>query len=702
MAVPLQKTQVSLEIESLAVSRREKQRRKTHFHTVKRITQLFHPYKWKLFLLLLSIFAATAFSLAVPLMIPLIFDDGLAHRNINHLALYATLMVIAASLSGGASVGQTYLNNLMGQNVMRDLRNKLYAHLHELSLNFFTRQQSGEIQSRLSNDISSAQSTVTDTFTNLITQTIIVSGTFVALLYLSPLLTLTISLTFLPLFLLLALKVGKTRRTSTKATQQKLASLNILMQETLSISGILLIKIFGRKRFAQGQFEAENQKLMELGIRQQMSGRWFFMFMNTFMILVPVTVALAAGILITYVPESIHISLGGLIGFITLQIRFFNSFNNLLTLLVDVQGSLALFDRIFEYLDQEVEIKDAPNALRLSPSEVRGEISFKDVSFAYESGDKSSGKELASHRVLNKISFTTKPSQLVAIVGPSGAGKTTITNLIPRLYDIDSGAIEIDGHNINKIALASLQALIGTVTQETYLFHASIRDNLLYVRPEATEEEMIAATKAAAIHDRILQLGQGYETLVGERGYKLSGGEKQRLAIARVLLKNPRILILDEATSSLDTNSERLIQDALKPLMKGRTTIAVAHRFSTIQAADLILVLDKGEIMERGTHEELLERNGVYAKLYYQQFAHQAQRKVAAEQFHLKGDTGSTRYATKSQFVKPSFTRHTTKKQFVKPGSIDIDIDPCYKTLKNGDVMVQIRRDPVLTAFNNV
>jgi len=463
MAVPLQKTQVSLEIESLAVSRREKQRRKTHFHTVKRITQLFHPYKWKLFLLLLSIFAATAFSLAVPLMIPLIFDDGLAHRNINHLALYATLMVIAASLSGGASVGQTYLNNLMGQNVMRDLRNKLYAHLHELSLNFFTRQQSGEIQSRLSNDINSAQFSVTNALTNLITQLVNAAGTIVALCYLSPLLTL-ISFSFLPVFLWLAFKVGKKRRHSTKATQQKLAELNVLMQETLSISGILLIKIFGRKHYAEDQFAAENQRLTELSIHQQMLGRWLFMLLNMFLILIPVIIALAAGVLLIYVPDSFGITVGSLFAFVTLQGRFFGSFQQLLTLMVDVQGSLALFDRIFEYLDMPVEIKDAPDALHLSPSEVRGEISFRHVSFTYKSEAPTDKRTSAKNEqvsqekgnvalesptlrlTLKGISFTALPGQLVAIVGPSGAGKTTITNLIPRLYDIDSGAIEIDGH----------------------------------------------------------------------------------------------------------------------------------------------------------------------------------------------------------------------------------------------------------------
>jgi ATP-binding cassette subfamily B protein len=345
-----------------------------------------------------------------------------------------------------------------------------------------------------------------------------------------------------------------------------------------------------------------------------------------------------AGLLIIYVPGSTHITAGILIAFITLQGRFFGPFNQLILLLVEAQGSLALFDRIFEYIDQKVEIEDAPDALHLSPLEVQGEVTFQDVSFTYKKRDSTLFSELrerasllegsASHATLENLSFTVKPGQLVALVGPSGAGKTTITYLISRLYDVDRGVIEIDGHDVRKTAMTSLEDLIGVVTQETYLFHASIRDNLLYVRPEATEEELIAVAKAAAIHDRILQLDEGYDTTVGERGYKLSGGEKQRLAIARVLLRNPKILILDEATSSLDTGSERLVQKALEPLMKGRTTIAIAHRLSTILTADLILVLDKGKIVEQGTHQELLEREGLYAKLYHQQFANQVQEET--------------------------------------------------------------------------
>jgi ATP-binding cassette subfamily B protein len=628
-----------------AISKQQEDRKpELRVSTFKRILLIFRPYRGQMILVVLSILVSTALSLVVPLLIPALVDDGLDHRRIGHLILYGLLMSSAAILSGVISVGQTYLSNRVGQYVMRDLRNTLYAHLQSLSLRFFTSSQTGEIQSRLSNDIASAQSAVTDTFTILVTNLIMVVGTTIAMLCLSPVLTL-VTFIFLPFFLIFALKVGNSRRESLKATQQSLASLTALMQETLSVSGILLIKTFGRKRFAQSQFEEKNHKLAELSIRQQVLGRWFLMFVNTFVTLVPIILYVVAGFLMTYLPGSIHVTIGILIAFITLQERLFGPFNTLILALINAYGSLALFDRIFEYLDQKVEIQDAPDVIHLSSADVHGEVAFKDVSFTYNrhnadplswrrdhlDGDIAASKEknLAckepeSYATLRNLSFEIKPGQLVALVGPSGAGKTTITYLLSRLYDVDSGAIEIDGYDLRKIALSSLENLIGSVTQETYLFHSSIRDNLLYIRPEATEEDVIAATKAAAIHERIMELDNGYETIVGERGYKLSGGEKQRIAIARVLLKNPKILILDEATSSLDTTSERLIQQALGPLMKGRTTIAVAHRLSTVLAADLILVLNKGEIVERGTHKELLTCGGMYARLYYQQFADQA------------------------------------------------------------------------------
>jgi ATP-binding cassette subfamily B protein len=631
-----------------------KHRQKADLRTFKRIVLTYRPYRSQMFRVLIAVFAITALNLVMPLMLPLIFDDALTHRRIDHLILYALIIIIATLLSGLIGVGQTYMSNRVGQYVMRDMRNNLYSHLQNMSLRFFTSMPTGELQSRLSNDINGAQSAVTDTVTDTITCLVKASGAIVAMLYLSPLLTLT-SLLFLPLFLFLTSKVGNMRRKSIREAQQSLASLTAWMQETLSVSSILLIKAFGRKKGVQSQFEVKSREFTELSIRQQMAGQWFFMIMSDFFNLMPVILSCLAGLLIIYEPGRNDMTLGKLIAFLAIQGSFFGPVNRLSTLLVNWQGSLALFDRLFEYLDLPVEIKDAPNALYLSPRDLRGEVTFKNVSFTYDKQKHLSGpihpalikkfrkyhanqqtqvkgitsKEAGSHRVLSNLSFTIKPGQLVALVGPSGAGKTTISYLIPRLYDVDEGAVEIDGYNVKKIALQTLGDLIGIVPQETYLFHASIRENLLYVCPEATEEEMIAATKAAAIHNRIQQLENGYDTIVGEHGYKLSGGEKQRLAIARVLLKNPKILILDEATSALDTVSERFIQDALKPLMKGRTTIAIAHRLSTIRAADLILVLDKGKIVEQGTHQKLLKRKGVYAQLYQQQFADQTQEEAA-------------------------------------------------------------------------
>jgi ATP-binding cassette subfamily B protein len=448
-----------------------------------------------------------------------------------------------------------------------------------------------------------------------------------------------------------------------------------MMQETLSVSGILLMKTFGRQKYAQRLFERENQNLTDLEIRQQMVGRWLFMFINVFFSITPPIVYLIAGWQIISKSDP-FMTFGTIVAFTTLQSRLFFPIGQLLSVQVDVQGALALFDRIFEYLDMPIDIKDVPDASSLVPQDSQGRITFRNVTFTYKrevprvllgpidshsKGDKnglvsdaarssadlsvsdseSRGQkndlvqakpavpqaieEVAPRPALKNVSFDIQPGQLAALVGPSGAGKTTITYLVPRLYEADSGQIEIDGHNVKDVTLASLSELIGMVTQETYLFHASVRENLLYAREDATEEEMIAAAKAAAIHDRIMDLDDGYDTVVGERGYRLSGGEKQRIAIARVILKNPRVLILDEATSALDTHSERLIQAALVPLMKGRTTLAIAHRLSTILAADIILVVNKGEIVERGTHQELLDLGGLYARLYNEQFSHYSQ-----------------------------------------------------------------------------
>src|SRR5260221_6660498 len=626
----------------------KKRGRKTDARTLQRVVQACRPYRFQVVLVIIAIFLTTVLGLINPLLISAIFDNAIGGRNLRLLVTLVIIMFIPPVVTGIIGVGQTYLNNVIGQKVMRDFRNKLYNRVQSMSLRFFTSTRTGEIQSRLSNDVGGVQNVVTDTATSVVSNISTALSTIIAMLFLSPLLTL-ISLGLLPLFLWITYKVGNVRRVTSKATQQSLASLTSMMQETLSVSGILLIKTFGRQKYAQKQFEDENQKLADLEVRQQMIGRWFFMFIGTFFSITPAVVYLVAGWQIIQDPHT-SLTLGRIVAFTTLQSRLFFPVGQLLNVQVEIQGALALFDRIFEYLDLPIEIQNKPNALQLTPDDIQGNVTFNDVSFTYKrdeaelsvlnepdsrdgNGQMKSpvsprpvavpvpSEEFIPRTTLNHVSFAIKPGQLAALVGPSGAGKTTITYMVPRLYYVDSGSVEIDGHNVSDIALPSLREIIGVVTQETYLFHASVRENLLYARTDATEEEMIAAAKAAAIHDRIVELENGYDTIVGERGYKLSGGEKQRMAIDRFILKNPRILILDEATSALDTHSERLIQAALEPLMKNRTTLAIAHRLSTILAADIILVVDKGEIVERGTHEELLQQEGLYARLYNEQFS---------------------------------------------------------------------------------
>ena len=578
--------------------------------TLARVVKTFTPYHLQVTGIALTVLLAAGLGLLPPFLLKAIINDGLLAHDMA-LVTRDTLLTLAATLVATAlSLLYGYWSILVGQRIMRDLRNQLYDHLQGMALKFFADTRTGEIQSRLANDVGGVQSVLSDTASSVLSNVTIVLSTLVVMVIMDWRLTL-LSVGILPVFALVGSKVGDLARGVRTTVQTRLAGLNATMQETLSVSGVLLTKTSGRGGLALAKFSEENEALTAAQIKQTLIMRAFFNLIGLTFSLTPVLVYwLAADLIVGHGDRTL--SLGTIVAFTTLQARLFFPLTGLLNVQVEVTSALALFDRIFEYLDLKQDITDAPDAIALSSSQIQGAVTFSHVSFRY-------GPEQETP-TLSDITFDASPGQLIALVGPSGAGKTTLTYLIPRLYDADAGQVTIDGHDIKHLTLESLGEAIGVVTQETYLVHDTIKANLRYGRPDATEAELVAAAKAAAIHEHIVSLPGGYETVVGERGYKLSGGEKQRIAIARAILKNPRILILDEATSALDTQSERLIQAALTPLMVGRTTFAIAHRLSTILAADLILVIVGGRIAERGTHDTLLAANGAYARLYDAQF----------------------------------------------------------------------------------
>ncbi|HEU4864502.1 MAG TPA: ABC transporter ATP-binding protein [Candidatus Limnocylindria bacterium] len=609
-------------------------RRGREGETLRRIAGFFSPYRGRLAFIGVLILVTVSIGVVNPILIKFVLDNLLpdGERDLGLLYLQVGLMVVLPIITSALGVWQSYLSNVVGQRVMNDLRVALYRHLQWMPLRFFTETRTGEIQSRISNDVGGVQSVVTDTAASLLSNFATVATTIVAMVILDWRLT-VLSLALMPVFVYITYRVGKVRREVSTLTQRSMAEMSAITEESLSVSGILLSKTFGQQEASIERFRAESQRLGDLQVRGQMIGRWFFALIGTFFSIMPAFVYLVAGILI--IGGDQNVSIGTIVAFTTLQSRLFFPLGQLLNVQVEIQGALALFDRIFEYLEMEHEITDAPDAVALTPASVRGEVGFDHVSFRYpvapaqiEVAEEAAEAEAEGRAVptaiqpfgLSDISFSARPGQLVALVGPSGSGKTTTTYLIPRLYDVDAGSVTIDGHDVRGLTLESLGRVIGFVTQETYLFHDTVLTNLRYAKPEATMAEIEEAARAAAIHERIIELPDGYDTVVGERGYKLSGGEKQRVAIARVLLKDPRILILDEATSALDTVSERLIQAALQRLMEGRTTIAIAHRLSTTLRADQILVMQRGRIVERGTHAELIRQEGLYAKLSAEQF----------------------------------------------------------------------------------
>jgi ATP-binding cassette subfamily B protein len=582
----------------------------------RRILVLFKPHRRDLAFIAAIILVTSALSVIAALLVREVFNKGLFGPGGPDLSVLIPLVAVLVAIpiiNGVLNIVQTYLTETVGNRVLQELRDRLFTHLERLSLAFYTATRSGEVQSRLANDVGGVQTTITSTASSVVSNVVTCVSSVIAMVLLSPLLT-VISLAVVPVFVLFSRRVGSARRVARRDAQASLASMGSITQETLSVSGILLAKVFGRQTREIDRYEAENARQARLQVRQAMVGRSFFATTQAFFGISPALVYLVAGLHGT----TGDLSAGTLVAFTTLQTRLLLPINQLLQVSVDVQSSLALFGRIFELIDLRPAITDRPDALRLNADEIRGEVALANVTFRYGGGEGQTEPTVAP--ALTDVSLRVAPGELAALVGPSGAGKTTISYLVPRLYDVQGGAVMIDGHDVRDLTARTIASAVGVVTQESYLFGGTVADNLRYGRPDATDEEVVAAARAAFIHDRIMALQDGYDTVVGERGYRFSGGERQRMAIARVILEDPPILILDEATSALDTESERVVQRALEALMQRRTTIAIAHRLSTIRNADIIFAIDGGRIVEHGSHDELLARGGLYARLYEEQF----------------------------------------------------------------------------------
>jgi ATP-binding cassette, subfamily B, bacterial len=581
---------------------------------VRRIMAFFRPYLVQQALVLVCIFLISLLGLMPPLFTKWLIDGAIPARDAHGVWLDVGGMVATAVVAGLLGVYQGYLNSLVGEGIMRDIRTSLVAHLHKMPLSFFTGTKTGEIMNRVSSDVDNIDNVVTGTLVTIVTNVFTMATTVVTIFILDWRLAL-VALAIVPLMILPLSPVGRKMYDIRKLTREKRDQIESITQETLSISGITLIKTFVREMFERARFYTVGTELMGLEIRLAMVGRWFIAAITAMVIVGPAIVWLVG----SYLAIAHAVTIGTIVTFVMYLGRLYGPASSLAGVQVQIVSAFAVFERIFEYLDMEPEGVVKTDAARAGQPakalrDVRGEIVFDGVQFAYT----------PERTALNGVSFRIPPGRMAAFVGPSGAGKTTITQLVPRFYDPQSGAIRVDGHDIRDVTLASLRENVGIVTQETYLFHDTIKANLLYAREDATDEELVAAARAANIHDFVTSLPDGYGTIVGERGHKLSGGERQRLAIARVLLKNPRILILDEATSALDSGNEAAIQAALVPLMEGRTSLVIAHRLSTILDADVIFVVEDGRIAESGTHAELLAGNGAYARLYWKQFRDRA------------------------------------------------------------------------------